>query len=55
MNDELDAAWHQQELEERQRVEMETHRRINREYREWLVEIGVFKRENIANDSEQVS
>jgi hypothetical protein len=50
--DSNDAWWHQQELEERQRWEQ--HRQINREYREWLVTIGVLKRENIANDSKQV-
>lgn len=52
MDDDLDAAWHQQELDERHRWEQ--HRRINREYREWLVTTGVLKRENVTDDSKQI-
>lgn len=34
MSDDLDAAWHQSELDERHRWEQ--HRRVNREFREWM-------------------
>jgi hypothetical protein len=52
VSDELDSAWAQQELEERQRWEQ--HRQINRGYREWLVTQGVLKRENVTDDSKQI-
>ena len=43
---------HQQQLEEQER--WESHIRINREFREWLVTIGVLKRENVTDDSKQI-
>lgn len=51
MSDELDAAWNQQELEERQRWEQ--HRQTVKQFREWSITEG-FIRENKSNDNQQV-
>lgn len=49
--DATDAAWHAQELSERE--QWERHTRISREYRDWLTEIGVMY-EKQSNDSVEV-
>jgi hypothetical protein len=51
-NDLIDAQWHQQELEERQRWEQ--HRQTVRAFREWSIKEG-YIRENKPNGTEQIS